>query len=156
MFAKAKVVGLRDSSAEGVPGLGSALRQERGAGKRLSVPPELDRCCPIGRRVRQGIVSAKVISAYARPKKPAQARAGESRATPTGEGDHEVQLVVGLPFLPPLEVGDARQTAIRRRRRRLCLVPRTPVRDPTGWRRERSVGKAQASVSRIEGSSGCS
>jgi hypothetical protein len=37
MFAQAKVVGLRDSSVEGVPGLGSALRQERGAGKGLSV-----------------------------------------------------------------------------------------------------------------------
>lgn len=37
MFAKAKVSGLRDSSAEGVPGFGSALRKERGAGKGLSV-----------------------------------------------------------------------------------------------------------------------
>lgn len=96
------------------------------------------------RRVRQGIVSAKVISAHARPKKPARARAWESRATPTGEGDHEAQPVVGLPFPPLLEAGDAVHAAIRRRRRRLCLVPRTPVRVPTGWRRERSVGRAQA------------
>jgi hypothetical protein len=37
MFAKAKVDGLRDSSAEDVSGSGSASCQERGAGKGLSV-----------------------------------------------------------------------------------------------------------------------
>jgi hypothetical protein len=96
MLAQARVGGLPDSSVEGVPGLGSASRQERSAGKGLSVLAVRDRCCPIRRWVRQGIVSAKVISAYARPKKPAQARARESRATPAGEGDHEAQLVAGL------------------------------------------------------------
>lgn len=154
--AKAVATGRRDSSAEGIPSLRSALRQERGAGKRFSVLVVRAWCCPGRWRARQGIVSAKVISAHARPTKLARARVRESRNTPTGEGDHERSWWWGSNTPPPLEAGDALHGANRRRRGRPRFVSRTPVRARTGRSRSRLVGQAQARSSGIEGSSGCS